>query len=160
MDEFIYLDSCVILSFLKDEPDRADRVRDCLSNAQAGIIPARLITSVMTIAEVSWVISEESGDVLPLQVIDDFWNDAPIHFYEVNTAHAHRARDLMRNRLSAPRPNPDFNIRRRSIDVLHLATAITIGAKAFWTFDVKDFQNYQADGIEIMEPEPVQPTLL
>lgn len=151
MAERIYLDSCVILAFLKGEPGRGENIQSALFSASVSGSTIQFVTSVLSLTEITYIESLPGSLEDGFAKIDDFWRTAPILLVDVNTVAASHGRTMMRDRLrSSNRPNLP-SVRKRAADLIHLSTAIWLNADEFWTYDVTDFLNYPQQEVTVCE---------
>lgn len=115
---WIYWDSCVFLSYLAKQPERI-AVLDAVWNEIAESSDTRILTSILSVTEVSYVAdgaTELASSASFEEDIEALWNDPLVEVVEFNPAIARLARDLIRrNRLRPGKP--------KVIDAIHLATA-------------------------------------
>jgi predicted nucleic acid-binding protein len=74
-----YWDSCVFLSYINNEPGRADTVEDAWEAVEMN--KSKVITSTVAIVEVACVNQERSSKILSPEVeelIDGIWADPAI----------------------------------------------------------------------------------
>lgn len=156
MPRFIYLDSGVILAYIKQEVDRASIIETELLKATEGRSPYTFVTSCLSLTEVAYIESMIETLQPEHDLIDDFWNSAPVQLVEVNEVNARLARELLRSRAKA-QTNPQIALaKKRAADALHLATAMQLNALEFWTYDVSDLLKYSVEGITICPPHTDQ----
>ena len=148
----VYLDSGVILSFLKQEPERVDIVQAALLRSVDPRNGLRFFTSSMSLVEVAYIESTYAPDIDDISLIDTFWASHPIQIVEVNVLTALRGRDLLRNRAMNSNQSQPPLVRKRAADILHLATAEWLSVDEFWTYDLKDFLRYGVETLRICEP--------
>ncbi len=126
----IYWDSCVLISYLDGDAERVPTIDELFRRSRAGDI--ELITSVVSQVEVAFVASEKSGGVLDSEVekaIAELWTPAsPIAVVEFHELIASRARELIRIGIVEQRA-------LKPMDAIHLASAESVGASEFHTYD-------------------------
>jgi predicted nucleic acid-binding protein len=152
MSKRVYLDSCVLISFLQNESGRADTVEAALRSAKNKGSDIEFVTSALAITEVAYLTDAAGlleGDI---QAIDDFWDTSGVQFVEINRINAAQARDLLRSRARQIPNIPLSGGRRRAADALHLASAIALPCTEFWTYDTSDFLRYGVSAVRICEP--------
>lgn len=153
----LYWDANVILSYFNGDDGRLatlDAILADISRNKNG----KIVTSVLSKVEVTWVSNEKLSRVLDKKEeerIDSFWNDASvIEVVDLNDEIAYIARSLLRNamqrRWTSLKPN----------DAIHLATAEWVGSSEFNTYDKDLFRYDKHIGIEIRTPFTMQPRLL
>lgn len=156
MAKRIYLDSGVILAYLRQEADRADIIEAVLLQAVSSTPEYVFFTSSLSLTEVAYVEGLHEDLPTTFAVIDEFWASVPITMLEVNEVNAIQGRSLLRDRAIA-NPNPQFaRPRTRAADAIHLATALWLELDEFWTYDTRDLLQYPGHAIVICEPHTRQ----
>lgn len=152
-----YVDSCVLLAFVRDEPGRAPTVEQILREGSAG--DRDLVTSTIAVVEVAFTAEQAKGGALDpgtLAIIDDLWEGGdPITLIEASIPIMKKARDIAREARS----------RDRSItplDAMHLATAATRGAAMIYTYEKATRRELWSELVQIPVKLPTlaQPPLL
>jgi predicted nucleic acid-binding protein len=152
MPRTIYLDSSVVLAYLKNEKGRVDVIDAVITEATRKTSDFQLITSAISLVEVAYVEQQDSTVEEGFREIDEFWESVPIKIVEVNQINALEGRRLLRARAMA-NPNPQSpQPKKRAADALHLGTAIWLESDEFWTYDVDDFGKYQVDFLTVCIP--------
>lgn len=133
MPDAYYWDANVFLSYLDGKPaDRMPILEDFLRRSRQR--ECRIVTSTWSLTEVAYDASEGGTRILDSAVeqkIDAMWADrATITLVEVHERLQREARRLMREGI--PR---GWNL--KPADAIHLATAVSIGAAEFHTYDRK-----------------------
>ena len=152
-----YWDACVILEFLNQSPDRAPDVNGLLDAADKGEI--QIFTSTLSIAEVAFAAEDRSAGVLSKETedkIDKLWAmGSPIQLVEFHRGIAEQARDI--SRLAMARSIGGL----KSVDKMHLATAVRIEADEVHTYEVEPNRIKWAtvSGLTVCEPESPKPQL-
>lgn len=139
-------DSCVLLSYINQVPQRIPVLDGMLAAARGGAI--RLFVSTLSIVEVAFAQSEKMNRELKveeLQKIDGLWLDGIITPVEVDTLIAQRARQLVRAGLR-------FDWKLKAPDAVHLATAEHLDAYEFHTYDAPLKKYEEFVGCPITEP--------
>ncbi len=156
---FIYWDSCVFLAYIRKEPERIDTINS-LWHEIVENEGDKIITSSLSIVEVTHVASEKLRKKLDLQVeqaIDDLWKDKSIIMVEFSPSIAFIARKLQRDALVQ-------NLSLKPYDSVHLATAKWMvesgySISEFHTYDLKLLAKYTGMlGIDICEPNTTKPS--
>jgi predicted nucleic acid-binding protein len=126
----IYLDACVLLSYIDGDEDRLPIIDELFRRARAGEL--ELITSVLSQIEVAFSSTEKEQQALSAEVetmIDQLWLPAsPVETVELFDQIAWRARGLIRQAMS----------RGESLkppDAIHLATAERLRASQLFSYD-------------------------
>lgn len=152
MPKVVALDSSVILAFLRREANRSSIIEAALLAAAEKPDEFQFYASVLTVSEIAYFEDQPELSEADIQLIDEFWDNAPIMLVESNLLIARRARDLFRGRARSA-INPQLpKLRKRTLDVLHLATALWLKTDEFWTYDVQDFQKYDSVGVTVCQP--------
>jgi predicted nucleic acid-binding protein len=150
----IYLDSCVYLYYLEDDPDRAPVIGELFSRQRTGEI--RIITSVITQVEVAFDSNEKESGTLDQAVagrIDELWAPgSPTEIIELEELIARRARRLVRYGVTE-----EWSLKPH--DAIHLATAAEYGASEVYTYDERWPKFSGHIGAKICEPYNAQETL-
>ena len=126
----IYLDACVLLSYVNDAPGRADVVQSLLEDAEGGKV--HLLTSNLSITEVAYIASDQepNDDTDDEATINELWTPAsPVKLAEISRLVAHEARTIIRK----ARVNETKRV--RSADAIHLATAEINKCDRFFTYE-------------------------
>jgi len=152
MAKRIYLDSSVILAFLKGEPGRGDQVKAALFNASGTERSFQFFTSVLSLTEITYIENLPGALEDGFARIDEFWRTAPILLVEVNMVAAVQGRMMMRDRLRTHKQSDVPSVRKRATDLVHLSTAIWLNVDEFWTYDVVDFSKYPQQRVVVREP--------
>jgi predicted nucleic acid-binding protein len=126
----VYLDACVLLAYVTDEPDRANVVQSILDDARQARI--KLLTSVLSIAEVAYVPSGADSDIALDEddAIDELWTPAsPITLVDISETVARGARQVIRRATQSPGTGV------RSADAIHLASAELHSCNWLFTYE-------------------------
>ena len=126
----VYLDACVLLAYIADEPDRAHVVQSVLADARESRIT--VVTSVLSITEVAYVPSGVDSGIAPNgdHAIDELWKPAsPIMLLDISETVAREARQVIRK----ARESPGTGV--RSADAIHLASAALHGCEWLFTYE-------------------------
>lgn len=115
----IYWDSCVFLHYIESTPTWVP-ILDAIIDEVKNDSNLMLITSTVTIVEVSYIESEKASRALSASVeisLDAMWRDTSIlQLVECDEAIARRARSLLRRAVAESR-------QLKPMDAVHLATA-------------------------------------
>lgn len=154
--KYIYVDSCVFLAYLQNETDRAETIQQLFNEITRPNSARRLVTSVLSIAEVTHGAREKESRRLDSgfeKKIDTLWdNRALIDLIEIHEQVAREARALMREAI--PR---EFSL--KPADALHLASAKILDVDEFFTYDTKLPKFSEWANFSIREPYVDQPLL-
>lgn len=135
-----YVDSSVIIAWLKGEEGRIDVFTDILKAADGGAY--RIYTSTLTIAEVYRPRgSQPSSDKESDQLLDFYEHDFLI-FIDADRRVAERAHKLCR----------DHGL--RPFDALHVASALRAGCEAFLSWD-NHYDGLDITGLSFERPQLV-----
>ncbi len=150
----IYWDSCVFISYLQNDPDRADTIAQILDEVDAA--DDRIITtSQLSLVEEAYVETEKEAGELDEEVlanIEALWSSTVLEVVELNPLVARIARDLLRQSVVLGR-------RLRPADAIHIATAKWVEAQELQTYDLKLASFSDKFGMVIREPHLPQPRL-
>lgn len=152
----IYWDACDWLSYINGIPDRLPVLDAILADSAAEKGMITLFTSVLSQVEVAYGINEQINKTLEPNIeskIDELWADRDvIKIVDYHELIGLEARGLMR--LAVTR-----GWQLKPIDAIHLATAKSVNAQEFQTYD-KSLEKFSTDlGIIICEPHASSPRL-
>jgi predicted nucleic acid-binding protein len=129
--DYIYCDSCVFLAYFNGEIGRVDVLESLFTQIKQDKTK-KLITSVLTIAEVTHTSREKKTQKLQIGIenrLDAFWaDDDLLELTEVNEWIAREARRLLRLAITE-----GFGL--KPPDAIHLATAQLVKAEKLITYD-------------------------
>ena len=153
---FIYWDANVFLSYLNNDPDRYPTLEVILEAVETSK-NERIVTSVLSKVEVTWVAHERLQRALSRDEearIDALWNNPDVvEMVDFNDEIALTARKMMREGMAR-------GWKLRTNDAIHLASAQWVGASELQTYDLKDFAKFsELLGLIICEPHTIQPKL-
>ena len=156
----IYWDSCVLLSYVNEYPERIPTLEALLERSARGEV--ELYTSEISRVEVAFGASEQKRrrlDPESEQRIDSLWADPNV----IVTVEYHRAigqiaRELMREAITR-----GWSL--KPLDAIHLATAqwlLDVGVEVgeFHTYDRRLSRYAPIVGFDIREPQTPQPRML
>ena len=151
----IYWDSNVFLSYLEESPGRGDPI-DALIEQATRQRTIRIVTSVVTVAEVAFLGSERKAGTLEREVepiLDRIWDDPVFNLIAVTLPISQVARRLIRASLFAgPRLKP--------MDAIHVATARDADAGVLYTYDTTLRKHSDRYGFPIVAPPTPPPSLI
>lgn len=156
MAKRVYLDSGVILAYLRQEAGRADVIEAALFQSMSSAPDYEFFTSSLSLTEVAYVEGLDGGIDPDFSVIDDFWGSVPITMLEVNEVNAIQGRAPLRERAIANVNPQQAKPKKRAADAIHLATALWLELDEFWTYDTRDLLKYPEHAIIICEPHTRQ----
>lgn len=136
---YIYWDSCVFLSWLEKHPDRHQVIQPLFR--QVAEKQGKILTSVISIAEVAYIAQEKlqgTLDVAVEQQIDALWRNPAIQVVETPEYLMQQTRRLMRGALVS-------GWKLKPADAIHLATAEWVNKRS--PTRVKEFHTYD-EGLE------------
>lgn len=152
---YLYCDANVFLAYFNAETGRVEILDQLFEEVQKDD-GRKIITSVMSITEVSHVAEEKSRQRLASGVqnkIERFWNDTSlVEFMVVDEFIARLARNLIRQAIS-------MKYILRTNDAIHLTSAKYAGVYEFFTYDQKLFKFGSIQGYNIREPYVSAPKL-
>ena len=124
-----YWDACLFLDYLNASPEGVEIVSPLVASARLGDID--IVTSTISIAEVAYVTRElaQGPDPRVESGIDSMFRDVSLlTLVEYDQEIGAAARGLIRRTLQRSK-------RIKPMDAIHLATAMSVGAEIFYTFD-------------------------
>ncbi|MCL4253389.1 MAG: type II toxin-antitoxin system VapC family toxin [Anaerolineae bacterium] len=128
---YIYCDSCVFLAYLNAEVGRVAILDKLFENIKHDST-SKLITSTLTIAEVTHTQSEKNKRTLKIDLekrLDKFWSDENLReVVDVNEIIVREARRLIRLAIQE-----GYSL--KPPDAIHLATAQLLKVTKFITYD-------------------------
>jgi predicted nucleic acid-binding protein len=152
---YVYCDANVFLAYFNAEAGRVEILDQLFEDIQKDN-QRKLITSVITITEVSHVAVEKTRhkpDKAILDVLDHFWGDSSlIEFVDLNELIARQSRDLIRHAIS-------LKYALRTNDSIHLTSAKYAAVSEFFTYDAKLTKFSSITGYTIQEPFTQSPRL-
>jgi predicted nucleic acid-binding protein len=126
----VYLDACVLLSYIEDDADRMPDIEELLRRGAAGEL--ELLTSVLSHVEVAYLTEERDAGRLSEKArdaIEALWlHPSPVRSVEFYPQLAAEARELVRRAMVQGN-------RLTPTDAIHLATAASWGCPDFFTYD-------------------------
>lgn len=134
----IYLDTCVMLSYLEGRNDRLPILDAIFDEAKAKSPTIELYTSVLSIAEVAYITENGAGGAITpddLKKIEGFWSERLVKTIEVNERVARLGRQVLRDRRSTTLAAQELAIRGRSVDALHIGSALYLQCEEIWSYD-------------------------
>ena len=149
--QLIYWDSCVVLAYMNAEQERLPTIEAIIQNVAKSNGQTKLVTSMIAKVEIAYIALEKDKRTLDPAIekrFDDFWHDdSIIELVELHDEIARLARSLMRQTIASGRRT------LKPFDAIHLATAKSIGAKEFQTYNIKDFEQLSTStGLTVCEP--------
>ncbi len=143
-----YWDANVFLSIIIGEIDRIPTVNAILDDCENN--HAEVHTSILSIAEVAFSEEEKTTKILDPDIeesINELWSpESPIKIVELYDRVIFTAKTYMRNAISE-----GFSL--KPMDAIHLATASSITADEYNTYDKKLHKFSDMIGLRIKEPE-------
>lgn len=151
----LYLDSCVFMSYLNGDVDRVPHIDELFKQARRGQL--RLHTSILALTEVAYIaeqLSLQTEGSIQDEMIDRLLrNRRLVHLVGFDRGIALEARRLVRG--SAERRRNQGSDKEQALkppDAIHLASAKSVGVRAFLAYDAV-YASLQADfGFEFAEP--------
>jgi len=152
--QVIYWDANLFLSYLNAIPDRLPDLDALLDQSGQEF---QIVTSTVSIVEVAFAATEQAAGALDPAIeqrIAALWApESPIKLVEFSGLVAEMARDLVREAIGRGQ-------RMKPMDAIHLATAKTVAASAFHTYDEHLYQYAELVGFPIAPPQAAAPKLL
>lgn len=152
----VYLDSNVLLAYLANEDGRASVVASILEDATAKGM--KLVTSVLSIAEVAYISTDRAGTNLlgSEEAIDQLWApSSPINVVGVSAKVARNARTIIRKSKSL-----EMKVVKPP-DAIHLASAIAADCDRLYTYEREStrLQWERLTELSVVEPFVGEPRL-
>lgn len=153
---YIYCDANVFLAYFNAEAGRVTILDQLFEEVQQDN-QRKIVTSVVSITEVSHVAEERTRNRLDEKIYDaleSFWGDnSLVEFVDFNELIARQARDLIRKAIS-------LKFVLRTNDAIHLTSAKYVGAAECLTYDQKLYKFSSIVDYDIREPYVSSPRLL
>src|SRR5258706_14341700 len=147
-NSLFYWDTNLFLYYLNNDPERVPTLEAILDGISQGN-KEKIVTSVITKVEISWVASEKYNRALSAEEeenIDAFLSDASIiELVDFNEEITYIARSLRRRAMERA-----WSL--KTIDAIHLATAEWVGAIEMNTYDDRLFKYNELIGIDVKAP--------
>lgn len=152
---YVYCDANVFLAYFNAEAGRVTTLDQLFEEVQKDN-QRKIVTSVVSITEVSHVAEEKKRDRLDQKIydaIEGFWGDTSlIEFVDFNELIARQARDLIREAIT-------LKYALRTNDAIHLTSARFVGVSECFTYDKKLHRFSSIVGYDIREPYVISPKL-
>lgn len=152
---YVYCDANVFLAYFNAEVGRISTLDQLFEEVQKNN-QRKIVTSVISITEVSHIAEEKNRNRLDKKVYDaleNFWgDDSLIEFVDFNELIARQARDLIRQAIS-------LKYALRTNDAIHLTSARYTGVTECFTYDQKLNKFTTIMGYDIREPYVSAPRL-
>lgn len=152
---YTYCDANVFLAYFNAEPSRIVVLDQLFEEIQRDS-ERKIVTSVLSITEVSYVVQERQRRQLDEAVhekFEQFWGDTSlVEFVDFSTVLARQARDLIRQVIAMNRVLPPN-------DAIHLVSARFVGVSQCFTYDEKLHSFSDIMGYEILNPYISSPRL-
>jgi predicted nucleic acid-binding protein len=152
---YVYCDANIFLAYFNAETERVNVLDQLFEEVQKDN-QRKIMTSVVSITEVSYVTKEKTSNRLDEKMytaLENFWADnSLIEFIDLNELIARQARDLIRQ--SIPK-----NLALKPNDAIYLASAKYVSVAQCFTYDVKLHKFSTMMGYDITEPYVSNPKL-
>ena len=152
---YVYCDANVFLAYFNAEAGRVETIDQMFEEIQKDS-QRKIVTSVVSITEVSHVTEEKNRNRLDKKIYDaleSFWGDTSlIEFVDFNELVARQARDLIRQAIG-------LKYALRTNDAIHLISAKYVGVSEFFTYDKKLEKFGTIVGYDVREPYVSSPRL-
>lgn len=152
---YAYCDANVFLAYFNAEAGRVEILDQLFEEVQKDN-QRKIVTSVVSITEVSHVAEEKNRNRLDQKVYDaleNLWGDTSlVEFVDFNELIARQARDLIRQAIS-------LKYALRTNDAIHLTSAKYVGISECFTYDHKLDKFSSIMGYDIREPYVSSPKL-
>jgi predicted nucleic acid-binding protein len=153
--DYVYCDANVFLAYFNAEQGRVNILDQLFEEIQQDS-QRKIITSVVSITEVSHVAEEKRRNRLDQKIydaIENFWGDTSlVEFVDFNELIARQARDLIRQAIR-------LNYALRTNDSIHLTSAKFVGVTECFTYDQKLHKFGSIMGYDVREPYVNSPKL-
>jgi predicted nucleic acid-binding protein len=154
----IYWDSNCFTSYINEYPDRLPALEAILDDAHRSSGKLVIVTSVLSKVEVAFSLEEQVHRALVADEearIANLWADTSvIKLIEVHELIIDDARKLIRAAMTS-------GLSLKAADAIHLASAVSVGAREFETYDDKLYNPHYASetALIIRAPTTAQPRL-
>jgi predicted nucleic acid-binding protein len=153
--KYVYCDANIFLAYFNAEAGRVTLLDQLFEEVQKDH-QRKIVTSVVSITEVSHIAEEKNRNRLDQKIYDaleNFWGDASlIEFVDFNELLARQARDLIREAIR-------LNYILRTNDAIHLTAAKYVGVAECFTYDHKLHKFSTIMGYDIRESYTNTPKL-